>query len=191
VVDPVVGAAAVPGEVLRAPQNDGVEPGLVEYPPDEFEPRHPPAPNHDATVPARAGCPRLCVACSLAIVTSQGGKPVDHIQVTATFPKIAPDNLAEFKRLAGEAVKVAADESGVLQYDWFFSADETACVVRETFENSDAILTHLGNVGDILGPVVQLGGGLELEMFGGSPSDQLVQALAAFGPTYYPFFQGK
>jgi hypothetical protein len=70
-----------------------------------------------------------------ALVASQGGKPVEHIQVTVTFPKITPDDLDEFKRLAGEALKIAADEPGVLQYDWFFNADETACVVRETFES--------------------------------------------------------
>ena len=45
-------------------------------------------------------------------------------------------------------------------------------------------------MGEILGPVVQLGGGLELEMFG-SPSAQLVQALEAFSPTCYSYFQGK
>jgi hypothetical protein len=115
---------------------------------------------------------------------------VEHIQVTVTFPKITPDNLDEFKRLAGEALKIAAGEPGVLQYDWFFDADETACVVRETYESSDAVLGHLGRVGDILGPVVQLGGGLEIEMFG-SPSAQLVQALEAFSPTCYSYFQGK
>jgi hypothetical protein len=127
----------------------------------------------------------------MAIVASQGGKPVEHIQVTVTFPKITPDNLDEFKGLAGDALKIAADEPGVLQYDWFFNADETACVVRETFESSDAVLAHLGRVGDILGPVVQLGGGLEIEMFGGSPSAQLLQALEAFSPTCYSYFQGK
>jgi len=126
----------------------------------------------------------------VALVASQGGKPVEHIQITVTFPKITPDSLDEFKRLAGEALKIAADELGVLQYDWFFNADETACVVRETFESSDAELLHLGRVGDILGPVVQLGGGLEVEMFG-SPSAELVQALEAFSPTYYSYFQGK
>ena len=116
---------------------------------------------------------------------------MDQIQLTVTFPKIAPDDLDEFKRLAGEALKIAADEPGLLQYDWFFNTDETACVVRERFENSDAILIHLGNVGEIIGPAVQLGGGIEIEMFGGSPSDQLVQALSAFSPTHYPYFQGK
>ena len=116
---------------------------------------------------------------------------MDRIQVTVTFPKISKDNLDKFKVLAGEALKIAADEPGVLQYDWFFNADETRCLVRETFENSDAILIHLGNVGEILGPVAQLGGGIEIEMFGGSPSDELVQALAMFRPAHYPFFQGK
>ena len=115
---------------------------------------------------------------------------MERIQVTATFPKITPDNLDEFKSIAVDALKIATGEPGVLQYDWFFNVDETACVVRETFESSDAALTHLGNVADILGPVVQLGGGLELEIFG-SASAQLVQALEAFSPTYYTAFQGK
>jgi len=116
---------------------------------------------------------------------------VDRIQASVTSPRISRDNLGKFKALAGEALKIAADEPGVLQYDWFFNADETACVVRETFENSDAILTHLGNVGEILGPVAQLGGGMEIELFGGRPSDELLQALAMFRPTHYPRFQGK
>ena len=115
---------------------------------------------------------------------------MEQLQLTVTFPKIAPDSLDEFKRIAGEGLKVAADESGNLQYDWFFNADETACVVRETYENSDAVLTHLGRVADILGPVVQLGGGIEIEIFG-DPSAQLLQALEAFNPTCYSYFQGK
>ena len=116
---------------------------------------------------------------------------MDKIQASVTFPKISPDNLDKFKALAGEALKIAADEPGVLQYDWFFNADETRCFVRETFENSEAILAHLGNVGEVLGPVVQMGGGIEIELFGGTPSDELLQALAMFRPTHYPFFQGK
>ena len=43
---------------------------------------------------------------------------MEHIQVTVTFPKITPDDLDELKRLAGEALKIAAGEPGVLQYDW-------------------------------------------------------------------------
>ncbi|MGH8971937.1 MAG: putative quinol monooxygenase [Acidimicrobiia bacterium] len=115
---------------------------------------------------------------------------MEQIQVTATFPNIAPDNLAEFKRMGGDVMKIAAEEHGVLQYDWFFNADESTCVVRETYENSEALLSHLGMVGPMVGPLLELGGGIEIEMFD-SPSEQLAQALEAFSPTCYAYFQGK
>ncbi len=115
---------------------------------------------------------------------------MEQLQVSAIFPNIAPDNIAEFKRVAADALKITADDPGVLQYDWFFNADETRCVVREIYASSEAVLGHLGMVGDILGPVVELGGGLEIEIYG-SPSEQLLQAIEAFSPACYSYFQGK
>jgi hypothetical protein len=115
---------------------------------------------------------------------------MELIQVTATFPNIPGENLAEFKRLAAEVLKVTAEEPGVLKYDWFFNGDETRCVVRETYKNSEAVLTHLGMAGDLGAPLVKAAGGLDLEVFG-SPSEQVVEALATLRPAYYRFFQGK
>ena len=115
---------------------------------------------------------------------------MEQLQVTATFPRITNDHLDEFKRLAGDAVKIAADEPGVLQYDWFFNQDETACVVRERYANSDAVLAHLGVVGELLGKIIELGGGVEIDVFG-SPSAVLVQAAEALRPRVYSYFQGK
>ena len=115
---------------------------------------------------------------------------MEHIQITATLPSIAPADLAEFKRVAGQALEITKAEAGTLQYDWFFSDDETKCVVRETYENSDAVLAHIANVGDLIGQLAQLGGGLEIEGFG-TMSPQLAEAAAAFQPTVYSFFQGK
>src|SRR4051812_37681310 len=57
---------------------------------------------------------------------SSGGN-VDTLQVSARFPRIAPDKLSEFKRIVGEAVAMTKEEPGCLQYDWFLSADETVC----------------------------------------------------------------
>jgi Antibiotic biosynthesis monooxygenase len=99
-------------------------------------------------------------------------------------------NLAEFKQLAAEALDAVRGEPGALQYDWFFSDDGTRCVVRETYANSDAVLAHVDNVGPLLGRLVELGGGLELEVFG-EPSEALRNALAAFNPPVYSFVQGK
>jgi quinol monooxygenase YgiN len=115
---------------------------------------------------------------------------MDVIQATATFPNIAPQNLAPFKELAREMLKVTAEDPGALQYDWFFNADETRCVVREAYQGSEAVLRHLATVGEKIGPLVELGGGLELEVFG-SPSQAVVEAIEMLHPTYYTYFQGK
>ena len=115
---------------------------------------------------------------------------MEQIQVTARFPQIAKENLDEFKRLAGDALKVTAEDPGVPQYDWFFSQDESSCVVRETYASSEAVLTHLAMVGDTLGTMIELGGGVEVEVFG-TPSETLGQAISAMQPNVYPFFQGK
>jgi Antibiotic biosynthesis monooxygenase len=119
-----------------------------------------------------------------------GGTTVQQIQVTATFPLIPRDNLSEFKRLAGEALENTADEPGALQYDWFFNEDESKCIVREIYADSDAVLTHLGAMGDLLGKVIEVGGGIEIEVFG-DPSDALLEATEGLQPTVYSYFQGK
>lgn len=115
---------------------------------------------------------------------------MEKIQVSAVFPNIAPGNLTEFKQVAAEALELTIPEPGTLHYDWFFSEDETKCVVREIYADSDAMLAHLGNVGDLLGRLIELGGGLDPEGFG-SPSAELAEAIAPFNPTLYAHFQGK
>ena len=115
---------------------------------------------------------------------------MEAIQVTAVFPNIPTEKLAEFKKLAADAMKPTAEDPGVLQYDWFFNADETRCVVRETYKNSEAVMNHLGMVGQMIAPLVEAGGGIEVELFG-SPSKEVVEALAMLEPAYYTYFLGK
>ena len=92
--------------------------------------------------------------------------------------------------VAAEALERTIPEPGTLHYDWFFSEDETKCVVREIYADSDAMLAHLGNVDDLLGRLIELGGGLEPEGFG-RLSAELAEAIAPFNPTLYAHFQGK
>ena len=113
-----------------------------------------------------------------------------EIQVSAVFPSIAPNDLTQFKQVAAEVLELTIPEPGVLHYNWFFSDDETMCEVREVYADSDAMLAHIATVGDVLGPMVELGGGLEAEVFG-SPSAALAEALAPFSPTLHSHFQGK
>jgi hypothetical protein len=113
-----------------------------------------------------------------------------QLQVTGTLPQIPKDNLEEFKRLAREALAATADDPGVLQYDWFFNHEESKCVIRETYADSNAVLTHLGLVGDLLGKIIEVGGGMEIEVFG-EPSDALLKATETLQLTIYSYFQGK
>ena len=113
-----------------------------------------------------------------------------QIQASATFPAIAPEHSSEFRRLAAQLLDSARSEPGTLQYDWFFNADGTRCVVRETYQDSDAVLSHLVAAGAHLARLVEFGGGLHLDVFG-EPSIALREALAAFSPAIYAHTQGK
>lgn len=113
---------------------------------------------------------------------------MDQIQVTATFPSIS--DLDQFKRLLEPAFDLAGDEPGTVQYDGFFSQDGTEAVFRETYVDSDAVLAHLKNVGHLLGPLGEAGGGVELEIFG-NPSTDLEAALSGMSPKIRRFHKGK
>jgi len=95
---------------------------------------------------------------------------MNNIQVSAKFLNVSSANLADFKKAAVEALEIAQREPGVLQYDWFFDDQETICVVRETYQDAEALRTHISNVGETFGRLIELGGGCELEMFGALPA---------------------
>jgi quinol monooxygenase YgiN len=116
---------------------------------------------------------------------------MNRIQVNATFANVSRSNLAEFKRMAAHAMEIAKSEPGVLQYDWFFDDTQTVCVVRETYQDSEALLAHITTMGATLNTLSELGGGCELEMFG-DPSPQLVDVTAPLRRSIFrSCFQGK
>ena len=114
-----------------------------------------------------------------------------RIQVNAKFANVSSSNLAEFKKAATQAVVIAKSEPGVLQYDWFFNDNQTVCVVRETYQDSEALLAHITTMGGMLNTLSELGGGCELEMFG-DPSPLLVDVTAPLQRSIFrSYFQGK
>ena len=112
----------------------------------------------------------------------------NNIQVRATS-RIKDGKLESFKQVAADCLAaVKAKDTGTTQYDWFFNDDESVCVVRETYADSDAVLQHMGHVGEHLGQLAAVAD-LELEVFG-EPSPALVDAAAAFQPKVYKSFLG-
>jgi quinol monooxygenase YgiN len=116
---------------------------------------------------------------------------MNRIQVNARFTHVTSSHLAEFMKVAAQAMEIAKSEPGVLQYDWFFDDTQTVCLVRETYQDSEALLAHITTMGEALDTLSQLGGGCELEMFG-DPSPQLVEVTAPLRRSIFrSSFQGK
>lgn len=113
---------------------------------------------------------------------------MDQIQVTATF-SIHPGRQDDFLELADECIQIVEQEdSGTLQYDWFLNEAGDACVVRETYADSDAVLEHIAHVGEKLGALLEVAD-IELEVFG-DPSAELAEAAAGLAPTVYSLHGG-
>jgi quinol monooxygenase YgiN len=107
-----------------------------------------------------------------------------EIHTMTRFGGVDPSDVDEFRRLVGEGVGRVAGEPGTLQYEWFASGDGTSFVARETFADSDAVLAHAANVGDLVGRWSELSDSVDVEIFG-APSDDLRAALVAMAPTVY------
>ena len=113
---------------------------------------------------------------------------MQYIQLRAIC-KIHDGKLDEFETAARKLLAAVQEkDTGTLQYDWFFSPDRSVCVVHETYADSDAVMQHMANMGDLLRDLVKLSD-LSLELFG-DPSPELAAAAAAFSPTVYGYFQG-
>ena len=115
---------------------------------------------------------------------------MDQIQAITFFSSISASDLQEFKQVASELVTLAGEEPGTLGYDWFYNADETQCIVRETFADSDAVLAHIANAAGRGARLAELAGGLRLEVLG-SPSEDLRAALVGWGAAVFTYAEGK
>jgi len=116
---------------------------------------------------------------------------VASIQVSARFANVSHANRAEFKQVAAEALEISSREPGVLQYDWFFNEAQTVCVVRETYQDSAALLAHIANLGETFGKLVELGGGCELELFGDLSFPMANAGVGVHRSVFRSRFQGK
>ena len=103
--------------------------------------------------------------------------------------KIHDGKLEEFKSMAEECLSIVKEkDQHTLQYDWYFNQDQTECVLREEYTDSDALLAHLGNIGDLFGKLLAIAD-FSGEIYG-EPSDELLQATAGLNPKVYSFYRG-
>jgi hypothetical protein len=98
----------------------------------------------------------------------------------APYFRVQPGKLAEFKALCERMVQKTSTEPGALYCGFCFDGDQAFS--REAFEDADAWLAHLGNIGDIFGEMLKVAEITRLE-FHGSDAElaKVRKALADMG----------
>jgi len=68
------------------------------------------------------------------------------------------DKVEEFKRLSAECLEIVrSKDAGTLQYDTYFNADESECIVLERFRDSDALILHSQNMAPFMESIMATG----------------------------------
>ena len=88
--------------------------------------------------------------------------------------------LGEFKRLAGQAMEIVRNlDTGTLQFEVSFNDDQSECIVLERYRDSEALIEHAQNFGD-LGEALIRTGWVAGELVG-EPSAELKSMMASSG----------
>lgn len=97
--------------------------------------------------------------------------------------EVAEDQLAAFKALCEQFVEKTRTESGCLYYGFSFDGNEAHC--REGYENADALLAHLQNIGDLLEQALQISELTGLEVHGPEAELAKLKEPLADMPVHY------
>ena len=90
--------------------------------------------------------------------------------------RIHEGKLSEYKRLAALcAESVRTKDTGTLQYETYMNSDETECVVFERYRDSDALMEHHRNLGELYNQILETCSGAGEVC--GNPSPELVKML--------------
>jgi quinol monooxygenase YgiN len=101
---------------------------------------------------------------------------VSEIQGIARV-KFHEGKVEEFKRLSAQAVEIARNkDSGTLQYDIYFNEDQSEGIVLERYRDSEALIEHGANLGDLSAAIFETGS-FSGEVLG-EPSAELRESLA-------------
>ena len=65
--------------------------------------------------------------------------------------KFHEGDVEEFKRLSAQALEIVrTKDTGTLQYDIYFSDDQSECIVLERYRDSEALIEHADHLGDLM-----------------------------------------
>ena len=83
--------------------------------------------------------------------TSLEAEAVSELRGIARF-KFHEGKAEEFKRLSAQSMEIVrTKDTGTLQYDIYFNDDQSECIVLERYRDSEALIEHVANLGDLIG----------------------------------------
>jgi quinol monooxygenase YgiN len=101
---------------------------------------------------------------------------VSELQGIARY-KFHEGKLEEYKRLNAQCMEIVpTKDTGTLQYEVYFNDDQSECIVLERYRDSEALIEHLTNLGEI-GEAILATGSVSGELLG-EPSAELRARLA-------------
>ena len=113
----------------------------------------------------------------------------NEIQYTIEWA-IKSGGLDSFKELASKAIKIVEENEPEMKgYQWYFNADETTCYTAEWQSSSESLLTHLGNVSEVLPELLKYSDITRFEVFG-NPNPQALEAVNGLGAKVFGYFDG-
>ncbi len=100
--------------------------------------------------------------------------------------EIQSGRLEEFKEHAAVIVSMVKDKGGdrTLGYEWYLNEDKMECVFVETFADSEALLSHADYISEKAFDMFSLAEMRDIWLCG-SPSQAVLDKMAAFAPTPY------
>ena len=117
---------------------------------------------------------------------------METIRAVATFPYIAPENLAAFKEIASKMLLVIKEQESILRYDLFFTVDNTQCVAVEEFTSPAGILEHVAKNRELLDQLTALGGAVSGSVFPMSQEGEALEVIrSSWDSKMYIHFAGK
>ena len=103
--------------------------------------------------------------------------------------EVQEDKLADFKALGPKFVAKTHTEPGCRHYAFSYNGNAAHC--REGYDNAEAILAHLKNVGDLLGEALKIAKIVRLEVHApASEIEKLRAPLASLKPTFFALSEG-
>jgi quinol monooxygenase YgiN len=103
-------------------------------------------------------------------------------EVTAQL-QVREGELEGFKRQAAELMRLTNElDTKTVRYDWFLSADETECEVREAYVDADALIEHAQHIGEARNKLFRDFADGHTITFYAEPSPALAKAMEAMPP---------